>query len=82
MIGFEEAVKTAKARNEKYNAVQEYSDGYCFFIDDGEIREGGGDNSIIVEKGNGQILRFAEYFLSGKYSAVEISEPKKIDDLL
>lgn len=78
MIGIEEAIKIAKEHNNKYNAFQEYADAYEFFINDGEIRYGGGDNSIFVLKRDGKILRFADYAM-GNRNAVEIGRVKEID---
>lgn len=80
MITLEQAIDIAVNRNEKYNAVQEYADAYEFFIDDGEIRYGGGDNGVIIEKSTGNVLRWAEYFMRKK-NVIEIGEPKKIKDI-
>ena len=78
MITLEEATKIAKDRNPRVDTVQEYADAYEFFIDDGVIRHGGAENSFMVEKTSGSIIRWPAYFMSGKYNVVEIGEPKKI----
>lgn len=80
MITLKEAIDIALGRNPKFNAFQEYADAYEFFIDDGIIREGGEDNSCIIEKKNGTVLRWPAYFMDGKRTIVEIGEPRKIDD--
>ena len=74
MITVDEAIKKAKERNEKYNAYQEYKDAYSFFIDDGEIRYGGGDNGVIIEKETGNILRWGQYFMDDKRNIKEVGE--------
>ena len=79
MIDMRDAIKLAKERNDNYNTVQEYADAYEFFIDDGEIREGGGDCSTIIEKSSGKILRWNEYFMDGSRTIVEIGEPKSLE---
>lgn len=77
MINLEQAIEIAKNHNDKYNAFQEYADAYEFFIDDGEIRYGGGDNSIFILKRDGKLLRFADYVM-GNRNAVEIGGTKRI----
>lgn len=78
MITFKEAVNIALDRNPNFNAVQEYADAYEFYIDDGITREGGGDNSCIVEKKNGAVLHWPVYFLDFERVVVAIGEPKKL----
>lgn len=78
MITLKEAIKIAKDWNDKYDAYQEYEDAYEFYIDDGVIREGGPDNSSIIEKASGKRIQGAIYFLSGQYDPVEVGDPKKI----
>ena len=79
MIDLTAAIKMAKERNEKYNAVQEYADAYVFSVDDGVERDGGGDSPIVIEKGTGRFLRWAEYFMDGKRAISEIGEMKRLD---
>ena len=74
MITLKEAIKIAKAWNEKYDAYQEYEDAYEFYINDGVLRAGGPDNSSIIEKATGKRIQWAIYFLSGQY------DPKKVGD--
>ena len=78
MITRERAVELAKEHNKKYDAYQEYADAYEFFISGNEIQYGGGDNSIIIEKANGKLLRWSEYFMDGKRTIVEIGESVKL----
>ncbi len=80
-ISLPEAARIATDCNKKYDAVQEHSDGYSFFIDDGIQRDGGPDNGIIVLKEEGRIVPLAEFFLSGKYEADPVGEKKKLKDL-
>ena len=75
------AIELAKERNDNYNAVQEYADAYEFFVDDGEIREGGGDCSTIIEKSSGKILRWNEYFMDSSRTIVEIGGAKHLDEI-
>lgn len=79
MLNLEKLAEIAKERNPKYNAVQEYSDAYEFFIDDGVIRDGGGDCSIVIEKASGKVMRWGEYFMDGNRTIVEIGEPKPLE---
>lgn len=81
MIDAREAIKLAKEYNDKYNAVQEYADAYEFFIDDGVIRDGGGDCSTIIEKSSGKILRWSEYFMDSSRAIVEIGGVKHLDEI-
>lgn len=77
MITIERAIELAKTRNAKYDSYQEYADAYEFFISGNDIQYGGGDNSIIIEKANGKILRWNEYFMDGKRKIVEIGNSVK-----
>lgn len=63
-ITFEEAVAKAKRRNPKYNACIEHPNAWSFYLDDGEIRVGGGDSGIIIMKDDGRILLGYEYYMS------------------
>ena len=78
MITLQEAINMAKKWNPKYDAYQEYEDAFEFFIDDGEIRIGGGDNAIIIEKENGKRLPWALYFMDADRDIVEVGEPVHI----
>lgn len=79
MLDLGKATEIAKKHNPKYNAVQEYADAYEFFIDDGVVRMGGGDCSVIVEKSNGKLLRWSEYFMDSSKTISEIGEAKPLD---
>lgn len=78
MITIERAIEIARTRNQKYDAYQEYADAYEFFISGNEIQYGGSDNSIIIEKAGGKILRWSEYFMDVKRNIVEIGDSVKI----
>lgn len=78
MITLDEAIKTAKAWNSKYDSYQEYEDAYEFFIDDDVDKAGGTDNSSIIEKATGKRIQWAIYFLSGKYNPIEVGEIVRI----
>ncbi len=75
MITIQEAIKIASEWNPKYDTYQEYEDAYVFFIDDGVIKHGGGDNCLIVEKANGNKLRFAQYYMDAYREIAEVGEP-------
>lgn len=78
MITIEQAIKIALERNNQYNAYQEYKDAFMFFIDDGVIREGGGDNGVIIEKETGNILRWNQYFMDENREITEIGDVIRI----
>ena len=78
MFDLKEATEIAKKHNSKYNAVQEYADAYEFFIDDGVVRMGGGDCSIIIDKNTGSVLRWAEYFMDSNRNVSAMGEIKPI----
>ena len=82
MISLEEAINIAKETNPNYDAVQEYADAYEFFVDDGEIKIGGGDGGIVVEKKNGNVLRWSQYFMDANRNVIEIGESKHIEDII
>lgn len=75
MITLQEAIRIAEEWNPKYDTYQEYDDAYVFFIDDGIIRYGGGDNCLIVEKANGNKLHFAQYYMDANREITEVGEP-------
>ncbi len=79
MLDLEKIIELAKERNASFNAIQEYADAYEFFIDDDVIREGGGNCSIVIEKSNGNILRWSEYFMDSHRTIVKIGEAKHLD---
>jgi len=75
MITLQDAIRIANEWNPKYDTYQEYEDAYVFFIDDGVVRIGGGDNCLIIEKANGNKLHFAQYFMDADRVIVEVGEP-------
>ncbi len=79
MITLENAKAIALERNNLFDTFQEYSDAYVFYINDGEITDGGAGRNCVIEKKTGRVIPWAIYFLTGKYQAVEIGEPKKIN---
>lgn len=81
MLNVEELTEIAKKHNPKYNAMQEYADAYEFFINDGVVRYGGGDCSIVIEKNSGKLLRWGEYFMDGKRTIVEIGEVRPLEKI-
>ena len=82
MLDIIQASQIARIWNKKYDTVQEYFDGYYFFIDDGQDRAGGEDSGTIIHKGDGRRISIADYFLSGKYDAVDIGNTRKLVDIL
>lgn len=78
MITLEEAMKIAKSRSENFDTYQEYEDAYAFYVDDGEICDGGGGRFCIIEKASGRIVPFGPYYLTGDHDVVSVGEPVKI----
>ena len=77
MITRERALEIAKKILPRVDVVEEYSDAYYFYIDDGNIYIGG-NASVIVEKKTGNIIEWADYFLNDKRHIVEIGEPQRL----
>lgn len=77
-VPMEEAIRIAKKWNEKVNKMQEFTDGYYFYIDDGIRREGGGDCGFLIEKNGGRILCWSDYFMDENRKIIEIGEVRDI----
>lgn len=77
IILYEDALKIAKNRNERYDTVQEYEDAFYFYEEKDTIQEGG-DCGIVVLKKKGSLLRPFSYLLDGNRKVKEIGEPKRI----
>ena len=78
MITYEQAETIARKRNEAVNTVQEYADAYCFYVDDGIERAGGGEQGFLVAKKDGFIIRWADYFMDPSRDAVEVGGPRRL----
>ena len=79
MITIQDAIRIANEWNPKYDAYQEYNDAYVFFIDDGIVRYGGGDNCLIIEKANGNKLHFAQYYMDADREIIKVGEPVRFN---
>lgn len=64
VIAFDEALAMAKKRNSNYNEVEEYTDAWYFYINDGNERMGG-DTGIVIEKKGGKMLLPFMFFMDG-----------------
>ena len=78
MITFEEALQIAAEKNGAFDTVQEYSDAFVFFINDGVIRYGGAEAGCVIEKRTGNKLRWNEYFMDDKRNIVPIGIPRSL----
>ncbi len=78
MITLKEATQIAKKISPEYNEMQEYTDAWYCYVDDGDFHVGGPQTGKVILKDSGNVIYPYEYFLGDDYEAEDVGDPVRI----